>query len=125
MTPGALTEAVFSLPDGGASLARDFARRVLARSGYRGGTDDVVLVVDELVTNAVRHGGGRPVVRLTCSADRVLVEVADDGAACPVPRSGRWGLRLVGVLCDAWGVAERAGRKVVWAELTARRATRG
>ncbi|SDF96241.1 Histidine kinase-like ATPase domain-containing protein [Lentzea fradiae] len=124
MTTGALTEAVFSLPEGdrggGASLARDFARRVVLGCGYRGGLDDVVLVVDELVTNAVRHGGGCPVVRLTGAADRVLVEVADDGAARPVPRPGGWGLRLVAVLCTSWGVGERAGRKVVWGELTAR-----
>ncbi|MET9631479.1 ATP-binding protein [Lentzea sp. NPDC006480] len=123
MTTSALSEAVFSLPDedhrGGVALARTFARRTAMICGFRGNHEDVVLVVNELATNAVCHGGGRPFVRIVGGQDRVLVEVTDDEAAHPELRSGRWGLQLVARLAQAWGVTERAGQKVVWCELTA------
>ncbi|SFR11525.1 hypothetical protein SAMN04488564_103597 [Lentzea waywayandensis] len=117
-----LTEAVFSLPEndqrGGVALARDFARRTALVCGYRGNHEDVVLVVNELATNAVRHGSGRAVVRLFVGADQVLVEVSDDATDLG-PRAGGWGLRLVATLGESWGFTERAGQKVVWCELTA------
>jgi hypothetical protein len=118
-----LIEAVFSLPEndrrGGVALARDFARRAAQRCGYRGHHEDVVLVVNELTTNAVRHGGGRPVVHIFGGEEQVLVEVVDDAAAHAEPRAPGWGLQLVAVLGENWGVLERAGQKVVWCELTA------
>ncbi|MET9224856.1 ATP-binding protein [Lentzea sp. NPDC003310] len=117
MATSALTEAVFSLPEtdrsGGVALARDFARRTVLTCGYRGSHEDVVLVVDELAADAVRHGG-RPVVRLRAGTDRVRVEVVDDARS--EPRAHR---RLAAVLADRWGVVELAGQKVVWCELTA------
>lgn len=123
VTTSSLTEAVFSLPEedqrGGVALARAFARRTAVNCDFRGNHDDVVLVVNELATNAVCHGGGQPVVRIFGGQDRVLVEVTDDEAAHPELRSGGWGLQLVARLSEAWGVAERAGQKVVWCELTA------
>ncbi|WP_246292149.1 ATP-binding protein [Lentzea indica] len=123
MATSSLTEAEFSLPEtnrrGGVALARDFARRVAGICGYLGNHDDVVLIVNELTTNAVCHGSGRPIVRLVGGHDRVLVEVVDDDAAHPELRAGRWGLQLVAQLGERWGVAERAGQKVVWCELTA------
>jgi anti-sigma regulatory factor (Ser/Thr protein kinase) len=118
----ALVEAVFSLPEndrrGGVALAREFARRAAVTLGYRGNHEDVVLVVNELATNAVRHGSGRPVVRLFVGDEQVLVEVSDDATDLE-PRAGGWGLRLVATLGESWGVTERAGQKVVWCELTA------
>jgi hypothetical protein len=118
-----LTETVFSLPEedqrGGVALARTFARRSAINCGFRGNHDDVVLVVNELVTNAVCHGGGRPVVRIAGARDQLRVEVVDDSAARPEPRHGGWGLQLVVRLSESWGVTERAGQKAVWCELTA------
>jgi anti-sigma regulatory factor (Ser/Thr protein kinase) len=123
MATSSLTEAVFSLPGedrrGGVALARDFARRAATTLGYRGNHEDVVLVVNELTTNAVCHGSGRPIVRIIGGQDQLLVEIVDDGTARPQPRAGRWGLQLVNLLSDDWGVTERAGQKVVWCELTA------
>ncbi|MDX8031103.1 ATP-binding protein [Lentzea sp. BCCO 10_0856] len=123
MATSSLTEAVFSLPGedrrGGVALARDFARRAMANCGFRGNHEDVVLVVNELTTNAVRHGSGRPIVRIVGGQDQLLVEVVDDDDAHPVLRAGRWGLQLVALLGESWGVVERAGQKVVWCELTA------
>jgi anti-sigma regulatory factor (Ser/Thr protein kinase) len=118
-----LTEAVFSLPEddrrGGVALARDFARRTTVTSGYRGNHEDVVLVVNELTTNAVHHGGGHPFVRIAAGRYRLRVEVIDEGAGRPAMRSGSWGMQLVALLGESWGVTERRGQKVVWCELTA------
>lgn len=123
MATGSLAEAVFSLPEedrrGSVALARDFTRRATATCGYLGCHEDVVLVVSELTTNAVRHGGGRPFVRIVGGYDQVLVEVVDDSSARPAPRRGGWGLQLVEQLAARWGVVERGGQKVVWCELTA------
>ncbi|RDI33143.1 hypothetical protein DFR72_102392 [Lentzea flaviverrucosa] len=117
-----LNQAVFSLPEndrrGGVALARDFARRAAQRCGYRGHHEDVVLVVNELTTNAVCHGSGHPVVHIFGGEEQVLVEVVDDAAHAEPPAPSR-GLQLVAVLGESWGVTERAGRKVVWCELTA------
>jgi anti-sigma regulatory factor (Ser/Thr protein kinase) len=117
-----LTEAVFSLPEndrrGGVALARDFARRTMANCGYRGSHEDVVVIVNELTTNAVCHGSGRPVLHILADQREILVEVVDDAKHIE-PRAGGWGLRLVATLGKCWGVAERAGQKVVWCELTA------
>lgn len=118
-----LNQAVFSLPEndrrGGVALARDFARRAAQRCGYRGHHEDVVLVVNELTTNAVCHGSGHPVVHIFGGEEQVLVEVVDDAADPAGPRAPSRGLQLVAVLGESWGVTERAGQKVVWCELTA------
>ncbi|GGS04448.1 hypothetical protein GCM10010269_49250 [Streptomyces humidus] len=96
---------------------------------------DAVLVVSELVTNAVVHAGTD--VELVCRLEEepgrpdgcpaVVVEVGDrhpsrtprDGVGetpCELPEYGR-GLRLVATLADAWGVTFRRGTKTVWARL--------
>src|SRR3954470_15282986 len=83
----------------------------------------VGLLVSELVTNAVRHGGAGPSntvsVRLDSSPDRVRVEVKDEGPGFE-PRVGRridpvedgFGLTLVDQLADRWGVEVEAGGRV-------------
>ncbi|MFS8096236.1 ATP-binding protein [Lentzea alba] len=122
MATSSLTEAVFSLPEhdrGGVALARFFARRTAQNCDYLGNHDDVVLVVNELATNAVSHGSGRPLVRITGGQGRVLVEVSDDNATWVEPRGSGWGLQLVAQLGASWGVTERGDQKVVWCELTA------
>jgi serine/threonine-protein kinase RsbW len=73
--------------------------------------DDFVVAVNELLTNAVRHGGGRGRVRLWRVAGAVVCEVADSGAGLPGPvpeqpqrpapdEPGGWGLWLAGELTD-------------------------
>jgi anti-sigma regulatory factor (Ser/Thr protein kinase) len=109
-----------------AALARQFTRTTLARWANSQAADhveDVVLVVSELVTNALLHGHGTPVVRLLDSGDRVRVEVCDDSPLLPVshrvtPTSGL-GLRVVEQLSSAWGASRRGRGKVVWCELPA------
>ncbi|MFJ8943456.1 SpoIIE family protein phosphatase [Streptomyces sp. NPDC102395] len=97
--------------------------------------EDAVLVVSELVTNAVVHAGTDiDLVCRLCLADddepeayAVVVEVSDhhpsraprDGTPEPprdTPEYGR-GLQLVATLAEAWGVTYRRGRKTVWARL--------
>jgi anti-sigma regulatory factor (Ser/Thr protein kinase) len=78
---------------------------------------DAVLMVSELVTNAVVHGAGAISLRIDADGDTVLIEVADDGnivfAATPEPSAhGGWGLLIVEQLADDWGVLDGSTR--VW-----------
>ncbi|MCI3930633.1 SpoIIE family protein phosphatase [Streptomyces sp. AN091965] len=100
--------------------------------------DDAVLLVSELVTNAVVHAGTS--VELLCRLDEVtpgegpcdgldalVVEVSDHHPARAVrseppsphpgtPEYGR-GLQLVATLAESWGITYRSGTKTVWARL--------
>jgi two-component sensor histidine kinase len=90
--------------------------------------DDILLLVTELVTNAVRHGGVGPDqslrVELRRWPRRVRVEVAHPGSGFvhkPLPPSadaaGGWGLVLVDRIADRWGITNDAGGTCVWFEL--------
>lgn len=117
--------AEFSAPAGrgAAALTRDFVRRTLVDWGYRGNHDDVVLVVSELVTNALRHAAGTPLLRLVGAGPGLRIEVADASPALPRSRpagtSGGWGLTLVQRLTARWGADPRPDGKVVWCEMAA------
>lgn len=87
--------------------------------------EDIVLVVSELVTNAILHGGAAEQLRLRRTARRVVIEVFDNGPRMPHPRaadlkaeSGR-GLHLVARLADRWGARPVRGGKAVWCEFDA------
>ncbi|MFF3498047.1 SpoIIE family protein phosphatase [Streptomyces sp. NPDC003247] len=119
--------------------ARDLVRAALAEWTDLGLTgplaqdlgEAAVLVVSELVTNAVVHAGTD--VDLVCRLETepescaVVVEVTDhhpsraprDGTAESAPETPEYGrgLRLVAALADAWGVTYRRGTKTVWARL--------
>jgi anti-sigma regulatory factor (Ser/Thr protein kinase) len=77
--------------------------------------DDFVLAVNELITNAVRHGGGQGRLRLWRSPGELICEVADHGQgisarqlserARPAPdTAGGWGLWLARELSDTMAV---------------------
>ena len=81
--------------------------------------DDVLLVVSELVTNAVRHGRGEVDLQIRFDGGRVTGHVSDEGdgfarrvGARPADRVGHHGLRIVEQLSDDWGI--RAGSAHVW-----------
>jgi anti-sigma regulatory factor (Ser/Thr protein kinase) len=85
----------------------------------------LLLLVTELVTNAVLHAGapGSPVLlRVSVAPGRLRVEVHDRGPGFemhkPKPRgsSGGYGLFLVERMSDRWGV-NREGDTYVWFEL--------
>ena len=88
--------------------------------------EDIRLLVSELVTNSVRHGGadGDERIELNIRWDdrRVRVDVADPGSGFAAPSSpdagpvSGWGLVLVDRIAERWGV-ETSGRTHVWFEL--------
>ena len=92
--------------------------------------DDVYLLVSELVTNGVRHGGaGEDDLLELCvlrHGSRLRVVVTDWGPGFdgrPRPRNradqtGGWGLYLVERLADRWGVQPHGEATKVWFELT-------
>jgi anti-sigma regulatory factor (Ser/Thr protein kinase) len=98
--------------------ARNFVR---AKLSTRKRIDDLVLMVSELVTNAVRHGPrGRVFLRLIEGHDSLRVEVQQPqetptGLNGKKPRSG-FGLKIIEALSDSWGTGdpEWAG---VWFEM--------
>ena len=87
--------------------------------------DQLILALDEMASNALRHGGGgavRAAVRLT--ADAYLIEVSDGAAAAPPspavdrdPSEGGLGLYLIAEMSTAHGWYVSAGAKFVWALL--------
>ncbi|MGW0897371.1 SpoIIE family protein phosphatase [Streptomyces goshikiensis] len=93
--------------------------------GARGRADEIELVADELIVNALMHTDGPAIVTLRVLAGsqrRLRVEVEDRSSALPRRReagdsgvSGR-GLMLVDRLADVWGVEPRGSGKCVWCE---------
>ncbi len=82
-----------------------------------------VLLVSELVSNALRHGGGCVAVDLSAHDGSVVIGVADGSSVLPRRREssgsdadGR-GLALIEALSTDWGVEERHGGKRVWVRL--------
>jgi anti-sigma regulatory factor (Ser/Thr protein kinase) len=112
------------LPVDGRSVAaaRGFLRTVL--DGHQtASTDDAVLMISELVTNAVRHARSQLRIMVSITDHTLRVEVSDDDPTLPVasdPKhhatSGR-GLRIVDGLADRWGITPNSAGKVVWFEL--------
>ncbi|HVE99419.1 MAG TPA: ATP-binding protein [Mycobacteriales bacterium] len=106
-----------------ARRARRFVRDVLRPVRHDIPLDSVLLVVSELVTNAVRHASGAPVLVVDAGPTRVRVEVRDREPSVPAPRpaepdeeSGR-GLLIVAAVADEWGVEPDGSGKAIWAEL--------
>jgi anti-sigma regulatory factor (Ser/Thr protein kinase) len=127
-TAGEVLEPLLRAP----ALARAFLRRVLAGWGAGRFVDDALLVVDELVANAVLHAGTMIELRLALCPDRLGVAVADRSSNRPTIENaddaaehGR-GLLLVDAVATDWHVLPRRdGGKVVRAVLVATPATVG
>jgi anti-sigma regulatory factor (Ser/Thr protein kinase) len=105
-------------------IARERTRSALSAWGDAESRDTAVLLVSELVTNAVVHARSTVTVRLLVDEGCVTVEV-DDASALPpsvrLPRAdqpGGRGLHLLESLTDRWGVRPSATGKTVWFELT-------
>ena len=88
---------------------------------------DAQLLLSELVTNAVRHGGSDSVatviIHMAASRDCIRIEVSDRGAGFapasitrpPSGEPGGRGLFVVDAIADRWGTA-RHERHCVWLE---------
>ena len=82
--------------------------------------DNAVLLISELVTNAVLHGTGEIRLIIDIDGEDARFAVADEGNGTPSVTEtpgpdGGWGLRLVGQLANRWGVLEE--RTQVWFEV--------
>jgi serine/threonine-protein kinase RsbW len=109
-----------------AGQARAATREVLASWGLARLEETAVLLVSELVGNAVRHArtGGRVLVlRLETAGPWLRIEVHDADPRPPRPsipagldESG-FGFVLVDALAGKWGVRETTTGKAVWVEL--------
>lgn len=79
------------------------------------------LLVSELVTNAVRHGGGAVAFSVESHDGQVVLCVADSSSAPPRHRDpdhdGGRGLALIEAFSTRWGVRDHQGGKQVWVEL--------
>ena len=93
-----------------AAEARAFVERTLRGWGCRDLIDDAQIVVTELVSNVVRHA--RTQAHVDLELDRDTMRIGVDPRA---DLDGR-GLRLVDRFSERWGVEQRPGRKLVWAE---------
>lgn len=78
---------------------------------------DALLVISELVTNAVLHGSGAIHVRIVLDRRCLRVEVDDEGVGLGPPAPDSRGLLLVNALARDFGVRPTASGKTVWAEL--------
>jgi anti-sigma regulatory factor (Ser/Thr protein kinase) len=119
-----------SVDAGSVRAARDFTTATLQRWGVTERSEDIAVVVSELLTNALQHawpgsGDTRPrwPIRLGLlqPGPCVLCAVADPSGVAPVPKTpgslaetGR-GLHIICALSDQWGYAPNDTGKVVWA----------
>lgn len=92
--------------------------------------DAALLVVSEVVTNAVRHGSGKVQLCLAVGERHIRIEVSDEEPRYPErrttsgddPPDGGRGLHLLDALTTSWGTTPRTDGpgKVVWMQLARR-----
>ena len=106
--------------------ARHWARQRLSEVGIDDGRLDLlVLLVSELVTNAVAHADPPVMLRVHVDEERTRVEVTDGVRDVPVVRDppptalGGRGVMFVDRLASSWGTCDEEGEaaKAVWFEL--------
>jgi len=129
------TSSIVHLPCAPASVA--LARRALsddlrAAGVFDGAVRDAVLVISELLSNAILHAYPLPGERLQVAwaVDGSSVEVAvSDGGSATVPHAGHpspssisgRGLSIVEHLCQTWGIRADDVGLTVWAVVSAPR----
>jgi anti-sigma regulatory factor (Ser/Thr protein kinase) len=86
--------------------------------------DRLVLALDEMASNALRHGGGGVRARVQRTPDAWLIEVRDSAASRPPtpavgrdPSQGGLGLYLIAEMATEHGWYVESGHKFVWALL--------
>lgn len=109
------------------AAAREFARISGCAEHDLELLDDTLLLITELVTNSIKHGGPPILLAIECDAHSLNVRVRDGSTDAPRPRVASTededsrGLTLVELLSDAWGVEpvqdEYGVGKAVWFRL--------
>ena len=107
------------------SQARRMIGGLASDLGHR--LDDVALVLSELVTNSVVHGGAAGDIDGDIDfslsvGNTIRLEVTDTGSGfdeteLPVGKDNGLGLVLVDRLSQDWGVARDGNRFTVWVEI--------
>lgn len=126
LTITAQAHAAFDPDSRSVAGARRFVRTTLAEWGATEVVDDAVLLVSELVTNAVVHAGTQTDVTCLRYDSGVQVEVEDRYPTRELPmlvteqdtgHEGGRGLYLSAMLASAWGVEYSRVSKRVWFRL--------
>jgi anti-sigma regulatory factor (Ser/Thr protein kinase) len=112
---------VAELPSVRADLRRHASTQSLPDADLR---DQLILALDEMASNALRHGGGRVRAAVRLTPEAYLIEVSDAAAGSPPspavgrdPSEGGLGLYLIAEMSTAHGWYVRDGDKYVWALL--------
>ena len=103
--------------------ARQFVSDAISSRAAAGDevSDDLLLALSEMATNAVLHAGTPFDVVITTDGF-VRIEVEDGSTETPSARSpsagepGGRGLTIIDDVCDRWGVHVVRDRKCVWCE---------
>ena len=89
--------------------------------------DQLILALDEMASNALRHGGGSVKASARLTGESYLLEVSDSATTAPPapavgrdPSEGGLGLYLIAELATAHGWYVSDGLKHVWALLPRR-----
>jgi anti-sigma regulatory factor (Ser/Thr protein kinase) len=110
----------------------DLRARIAHPSVASGSTEDaregLLLVFEELASNAIRHGGGDVRALIVAGRGGWLLDLSDEAPDRPPvpavdrdPALGGMGLHLVAQLATDFGWERRPGRKHVWALLSSGR----
>ena len=120
-------ELLLPMSSSSPSAAREFAKRSGCQEHALEMLDDALLLISELVTNSILHGGPPIVLAIDCDGEGLHVRVRDGSPVLPRARdaddedeNGR-GLTLVELLTSTWGVEpvadEHGTGKQIWFEL--------
>ena len=113
-------------------IRAELRRHVMQQPGNDGPVsldlrDQLILALDEMASNALRHGGGRVQAAVRLTPDSYLIEVTDQAASAPPtpavgrdPSEGGLGLYLIAELATEHGWYVDGGCKHVWALLPRR-----
>ncbi|MFF9056174.1 ATP-binding protein [Streptomyces erythrochromogenes] len=119
---------------GHVAKGRAFTRQALQDWGWdrTETSEDTLLLVSELLTNASLHSNGCRELVLTADGATLRIEVHDGTTALPVRRPvpqpgipGGRGLYIVERLSDHWGTHTYEDGKAVWAEVETTRLEHG
>ncbi len=93
-------------------------------------SERMVLIVDELASNGLRHGGPPVAATLSRSGDHWMIAITDSLAEQPPqpakgrdPGRGGFGLYLVADLAERHGWSRTPSTKIVWAVISTSRGT--